>query len=276
LAKRKRLKLSTFKIRYEGHKIGELFIKLSVDISIQNGISEIYLTHFTESEDRLVELISEYGFYKTASNSRGEDIFLKKLVADRGETTDLAPAKIAVKFYPSFYDGMLVRKFVVPIRPEYHNRLFTDFPERQLTLSESAGEFIIEGNTIKKAYICHSKIRGISPGDILLFYLSVRKKLTSLGITESVFTGKQDSDSILKYVGKRSVYSLNEIVMMAKRPVMVILFKHHFHLKNPLNVGRLNDMGVLIGSPQSITPITDESYAKVKIEGGIDGRFTIN
>jgi len=48
LPKKKSLKLSTFIVTYVSHKIGELFIKLSIDFVVKNNISEIYLTHFTE------------------------------------------------------------------------------------------------------------------------------------------------------------------------------------------------------------------------------------
>ena len=276
LPKQKRLKISTFKVTHVGHKIGELFIKLSTDISIDNGISEIYLTHFTEQEDRLVELISEYGFYRVAVTDSGEEIFIKKLVADPDEVANLSPTAIAKKFYPSFYDGTLVRKFIVPILPKYHSRLFADFPGRQPTLSEYAGEFIIEGNTIEKAYICHSKSKQVGSLDILLFYLSERKRITSLGIVETIHTGLQDSADIIRLVGKRTVYSKEEIEEIAKRPCMVILFRHHFHLANPLSLNQLQNMGVFTHPPQSIMQIADGNYLKIKTKGGIDERFAID
>ncbi len=276
LAKKKRLKISTFKVTDVGHKVGELFIKLSTDISIENGISEIYLTYFTKPEDRLVELISEYGFYKAAVNQRGEDVFIKKLVADGDETAKLSPLEVAKKFYPSFYDGAVARKFIVPIRPEYHNRLFTTFGGRQTTLFEYAGDFIIEGNTIKKAYICHSRTKRLQMGDIVLFYLSEQKEMTSVGVVEAVYRGLQGSDDIIRRVGKRTVYSMNEIEEIAKKPTTVILFRHHFHLKNVLSLRQLRAMGVLTGPPQSIVQITDESYMNIKTKGGIDERFTIH
>jgi hypothetical protein len=117
LEKKKRLKISTLKVTHVGYKIGELFIKLAVDISLKNDISEIYLTHFTEHEDRLVDLITEYGFERFGVNRRGEEIFIKKLIADRDEARSLSPIEISKRFYPSFYDGEDVRKFVVPISP---------------------------------------------------------------------------------------------------------------------------------------------------------------
>lgn len=276
LPKMKRLKLCTFKVTHVGHRIGELLIKLSTNIAINNNLSEMYLTRFADEDDRLVELISEYGFREVARSKRGEDVFLKKVRADQAETRNLSPLEIATRFYPSFYDGPIVRKFIVPIRPEYHNRLFTSFEERQTTLFEYAGKLIVEGNTIKKAYICHSKLRKMGKGDILLFYLSEQKKLTSVGTVEIVHTRVVSSVDIIRLVEKRTVYSKDEIEQIAKKSCMVILFRHHFHLYNPLPLRRLRLMGILTGPPQSIMQVPEEAYEKIKLKGGIDERFTIH
>jgi len=277
LKHKKRLKISTLKVTHVGYKIGELFIKLAVDISLKNDISEIYLTHFTEQEDRLVELITEYGFERFGVNRRGEEIFIKKLIADRDEARSLPPIEISKRFYPSFYDGEGVRKFVVPIRPEYHSKLFTDFSRRQTTLHEHFGEFIIEGNTIKKAYVTHSRIKRMKPGDIILFYRSEdMQAITSIGVVESVHTEIDDGNQIVKLTGKRTVFSRDEIDEWVKKPVSVFLFRHHFHLKRPLRLDELTVGQILTAAPQSVTEITPESYKKLKDMSGIDGRFTIN
>ena len=279
LPAKKRLKLSTFKAAYLGRKIGELFIKLSVEYSIKNNLSEIYLTHFTKEEDYLVDLITEYGFYKAAKNRRGEDIYIKELLPDKEKLRSLPPIEVSKKFWPNFYDGPGTKKFIVPIRPEYHERLFIEYKEggRQTTLDEHAGEFVIEGNTIKKAYICHSKIKKISPGDILLFYRSRdRRELTSLGVVEKISPGQKDKDEIMKIVGKRTVYSPAEVGKMAEKPTMVILFTWHFHLSNPLKLGKLKEKEVLKSAPQSIIQISHKKYLKIKSRGGIDERFTVD
>jgi hypothetical protein len=157
-AKKKRLKIATMKVEHVGYKIGELLLKVSIDIALKNSITEIYLTHFTQSEeDRLVDLISEYGFYKAGGLQREnkiEDIYVKHLCARGHDVSALLPATISQIYYPSFYDGTLVKKFVIPIQPKYHDLLFTDFSKgRQTKLYEHSGEFIIEGNTIRKAYL---------------------------------------------------------------------------------------------------------------------------
>jgi predicted nucleic acid-binding protein len=71
LPKKRRLKISTFKVTYTGYKIGELFIKISTMFAINNNTDELYLTHFTKPDDYLAELIEKFGFYKVKDNIIG-------------------------------------------------------------------------------------------------------------------------------------------------------------------------------------------------------------
>lgn len=280
LPRAKRLKIALMKVTYIGHKIGELFIKMAVDLAIKNDIYEIYLTHFTTPEDQLVELITDYGFDKVAvkpKDEKLEDVYVKKLAIDCKVTKSLSPLEISRRFYPSYYDGEDVKKFIIPIRPEFHRKLFTDFPSRQPTLMEYAGEFIVEGNTIKKAYLSHSRVRKIEPGDILLFYRSEDlQAITSVGVIEKIYSGINDSDKILRLVGKRTVFSKEEVEALANDPVSVFLFRHHFHLKRPIRLDELADRGILSSWPQSITEISHLNYIELKRMSGINERFTIH
>ena len=274
--RKKQIKLSTFKVARFGYKIGELFIKLSIDIAISNDVSEVYLTHFIQPDDRLVELITEYGFRHVGTNSRGEAIYVKELFPEPTEAKELSPFDITKLYYPSYYDGADVKKFIVPIRPQYHSRLFTNYKDRQIELAESAGYFIVEGNTIRKAYICNSRIKRIAQGDLILFYVSDRRQLISVGVVEAVFGGLQNYRDIIKLVGKRTVYSVNEIQSMARKPSLVILFWQYWHLQQPLSYLRLKRMGILKGPPLSIMQISERDYSLIKEAGDIDERFAIN
>jgi hypothetical protein len=275
--KKRREKISTFIVSHIGQKIGELFIKLTVDIAIKHKTEEIYLTHFTKPDDRLVELITEYGFIMSARNRRGEEIFIKKIFVDSAETRSLQPLEISREFYPSFYDGSDVGKYFVPIWPENHERLFTDFRgSRQTRLPEHSGSFIVEGNTIKKAYISHTRNRHIAPGDLVLFYRSKDLKMvTSIGVIETVHMNLRETDEILKIVGRRTVYSRDEIERM-KKPLTVIMFRHHLHFKDPVPYKRLKTMGILTFAPQSITKISEEHYDNLIEASGIDRRFAFH
>ncbi len=272
LEKKKRLKICTLVVSHRGYKIGELFIKMSIEFAIKNGIYELYLTHFTEPNDRFVSLITDFGFYKAGIKGK-EDVFLKMMIPKSGRK--YKPLDISKMFYPSLYDGAEIRKFIVPILPQFHERLFTDY-KRQSSLSEHTGEMIIEGNTIKKAYLCNSKIKKINNGDILLFYRSEDSKITSIGVAESVHEGLSDPEEIRRIVGKRTVYSDAELKEMSKKPTTVIIFRHHFHLKNPVNLNYMIEQNILKGAPQSIVEIDHNCYKAIRAEGGVDERFTVN
>ncbi len=278
LPERKRLKVAMLKVTYIEHKIGELFLKMAVDVSVKNDIDEIYLPHFTKPNDPLVKLISEYGFNKIAVKNNGEDIFAKRLMAEVVESKRFIPIEISKIFYPSFYDGDHVKKFVVPILPEYHNKLFTDFSRRQITLPEYADEFVVEGNTIKKAYLSHSNIKRMGRGDLILFYRSEDEQaITSLGVVEAVYTGVEDAGQILQLVGKRTVFTREEMDKWVERsPVSIFLFRHHFHLMRSVNLERLIDGQVIKAAPQSVMEISSEKYLQIKNMGGIDERYTVH
>ena len=234
------------------------------------------MTHFFEPGDRLMALIQEYGFAKVAVNARGEDVFLKQLVVDNAALIEQSPRQIYRRFYPTFYDGPAVKKWIIPIRPEFHEKLFTDVEQRQTLLTEHAGGFIVEGNAIKKAYLCHARTKKMSEGDVVLFYRSVdASAITSLGVVEEVHPVISDLSQILRLVGKRTVYSPEEIQGFDK-PLTIILFRHICHLENPLSIGLLRDRKLLKWAPMTINNFPDKNYRIIKDLGGINGRYTVN
>jgi len=282
LPKRRRIKIATMKVSRVGHKIRELLLRKSFDLAIQNKIPEIYITHFTKEDDYLVDLIQEFGFFKASIQNRDwtdipEDVYLKKLFINKEDIRGLSPSQISKSFFPNLYDGDRIKKFIIPIQPQYHERLFTDYPGRQTTLTEHFGEFIITGNTIKKAYLSHSSSKKLEPGHILLFYRSIDvKSLVSLGVIESIYYDLIDPNKIISIVGKRSVYTLPEIEEFAQSPTTIILFNHHFHLKRPIKYEKLLKLKIIRGAIQSITEINHEKYLTIKKKGAIDERYTFN
>ena len=282
ISAKRRLKLCTFKVSYVGNKIGELFIKLAVEVCKKRNLNEMYLTLFPEKQDNLIDLIKEYGFKEAAKlNKTNEVVYLKHLIV-KEETVSVKPVEISRDYYPTLYDGNDVNKFVIPIQPKWHIRLFNDYngkkaESRQLTITEASGEFIVEGNTITKAYLCNVKRNELREGSLVLFYRSKDEKcITSIGVVEKVEQELQNKEEIIRLVGKRTVYSIEEIEQLAKKQTTVVLFKWHLYLKNPLTLEELKSMGALKGAPQTITQISHEQYLMIKTRGLIDERYTAN
>lgn len=270
----KKLKICTLYVQERGMKIGERFLRTAFEYAIANDIDDIYLTHFSKPDDSLVHLVEGYGFEKKEYTD--EDLFLKKLRSP--STISLDPLDLCRKYYPSFYGGPQIKKFVIPIKPIYHNRLFEDCLTRKRTplFPRFKGSFLSEGLAIKKAYLSHSLTRSISPGDLVLFYRSEDSQaLTTLGIVENIGEKMTEPSEIIRRVGERSVYSLEEIEDFSRTPTLVILFQFLFHLKPYIKYSDLIQFGVLKGHPQSIVQIQEDSFRKIVGGGRIDERFIV-
>jgi len=277
LGPERRLKISTLKVSEDrwGSKIGELLISIAIREALYEGNEVMYLTYFLDEEDYFVDLIRSYGFEYVSDKENGEAIFLKRLKPGPGDNPD--PLETTRRFYPSFYDGPEVDKFLVPIQPVFHNKLFTAYAKRQPPLGEFTGQFNSEGNAIKKAYLTGAKNKQLEPGDILLFYRSEdHKEVTSLGVCERLHYRLTDPDEIIKSVGKRSVFTDSEIENMAQSPTSVILFWWHFDLENPISYSLLREEGILDAPLQVLQAISEQDYKFIKQEGGIDERFALD
>ena len=79
----------------------------------------------------------------------------------------------------------------------------------------------------------------------------------------------------MRIIGKRSVYSKDDIERSIKNR-SIILFRHHFQLKESISLDILMRAGILKGAPQSITEIDQAKYEWIKIKGGIDESFTVH
>ena len=278
LPKEKRIKICTLNVISNGYKIGELFLKMAFEFGIKNNIFQVYLTHFVNNNsdhDYLIDLISLYGFKDIGKSKTSSDsIFLKILY-----TSNIDKSKIK-DYYPCFLDDREVQKFLVPIQPRYHERLFPDYPAnidkrtKQLFLFYDNVKPIVEGNTITKAYLCHSKSKKVKAEDIIIFYRSQDiKTVTTLCIVEQVEYGIVDADKAWRIVGKRSVYTEKEIQDLVKKGTKgttIILFKYHFHIAK-------NIANHQITAPQSIKKISCEQYQQIKQSLGEKyGRFAIS
>lgn len=270
------LKICLFKVaeHAQGLKLGERLIRMAIDYAMENNVDVIYLTHFRQEKDYLIYLIERFGFLKYGKNSRGEDVFLKKIVRDKNleVKNPLEENKI---YYPSFYDGILVKKHLIPIFPHFHKKLFPDHHSnsRQISLFNDTSS---EGNSIKKAYICNANTTKIKAGDIVLFYKTHDDMaITTIGTVDSVHLKLRDPQEVFKLIAKRTVFSLKDVEGLCNSDVLVILFNQNFHLINDVPYSKLLENQIISGPIQTITEISDTQYRKI-IKGNLDERFVIH
>lgn len=277
LERAERLKISTLKVApgRRGSKLGERLISIAIRRAVRESLDRVYLTHYVEENDpdSLVQLIESYGFELVSRRDDGEAIFQKRLAPGPGD--DPEPVEMARRFYPSFCDDESVTKYLVPVRPEFHDKLFTSYRRRQSELSEFQGESRSEGNAIQKAYLSHAQTRQVEPGDILLFYRSRDEMaVTSLGVCETAKFGCTEFTAVKRTVGKRSVFTDEEIrELVNEGETTVLMFWWHFHLDNTLGIDELTEETDLVGAPQTTQEISEETYEYIRDEGEVDERF---
>lgn len=257
----KALKLCTFKVGEDvrGRKIGELFLKAAFRYASENLCVGIFVHGNAEKQPYLVALLEEFGFFDRG-NYGVDKVWVKAHPIT--PPTDPLPAKEYVRrYFPHFRQDEEVKKYLVPIQPDYHDILFPDFfsqASRQFQLFSPAKSHA--GNAIKLAYLCHAQTRNIEPGDILFFYRSRDEKcLTTIAVVDD-FKILIDPTDIAALVSRRTVYSFNQISEMSKKTVKVILFRLVRHLQTPIPLHDLKSLGVLSGAPQSIVKLNESKY----------------
>ncbi|CAG1065819.1 hypothetical protein BAC1_01411 [uncultured bacterium] len=257
------LKLCTFKVDeiMRGRKLGELLLKAAFRYATDNKIEHIYITMKPGKQIYLEDMCEEFGFYRFGEYiDKMDDVFLKDHYIDPPENR-FEPLEYNIHYFPHFKCDKKINKYIVPIRPEFHGILFPEIePQLSLIVGSTAGY------AIKQAYLCHARLHGICPGDILLFYRSQDlQAITSLGIVE-ISTELQDHEKIIQIVSKRTVYTYEDIKKMAEKKTKVILFRLTKHFSQPIPYKWLIANGVVGGNIQSIRGISHESFTKIMRE----------
>jgi hypothetical protein len=275
------LKICTFKVRdeFQGEKFGELLLEQVLWFAQFNNYDLAYVTAFPKHAF-LIDLLSYYGFTQTNSKPNGEIMLEKPIV-----TGALPPAVGNIldfdrRHYPRFHDGPSIGKFCVPIRPDYHRRLFPEiafasdlplFPNEVFGPILAGHQERTPGNTIRKIYVCRAKITRLRPGDILLFYMSKdaryasSQSITTVGVVEQILN-VTTTDDLIRHTAKRSVFSAEEL--HAKKPstgspIKLIDFLLIGHIRPSVPLDTLLRIGVFSRRPpQSIAQLNEDQYAK--------------
>lgn len=266
----KALKLCTFKVGGEvrGRKLGERLLFTAFKFAGEQSIPYVYLHTFGEEHEMLVSLCKDYGFEHTGQYSGRDDVYIKSMRPATSKEK-MTPLEYAIKFYPNYYDGRDISKFIVPIQPEYHNDLFADISDNSRGLfADDPLMYSPQSNTIKKAYICRANTSQIVEGDLLLFYRTAdRQSIECIGIVEQTYRGS-DINIVMPMVSKRTVFSRSELQRWVNQRALVILFRL-LRTFSPINSGKLESVG--IKQPiQTIRKIEHEQYISCFKESSID------
>lgn len=250
------LKLCLFKTAesISGEKYGEQLLKAAMDFAFRNEYDVTFLTVLPKQEG-LIRLISRFGFQR--AKDKGEEHVYYKYTKVLDELEVESPFDFHRCFWPCV-KCTDVDVYVVPIKPEFHARLF---PEAHVATTEQLDFGFDErpqtpGNAIRKIYVCNAMTRTIAPGSILLFYRTGGGSLvTSVGVLEE-YIEVEDHEHLVRIASGRSVYSHDELA--DKRKAVNFYYAEDF--EEPISLVQLREAGLLMGAPQSITKIDLQGF----------------
>jgi hypothetical protein len=257
------LKLCTFKIGHavRGRKLGERLLFTAFKYAVEQDIPYVYLHTFGKEQAMLVSLCEDFGFQFAGKYKGRDDVYLKKMHPPKRPGAEVRPLDYAVEYYPHYIDGQGVEKYIVPIKPHYHNDLFADISDNARGLfAHDPRRYGPQANTIKKAYLSHSNNKNVRPGSLLLFYRSHdRRSVECIGIVEQTYRGREIG-KVLPLVSKRTVFSREEIEKLLQKETLIILFRL-LRTFSPIRHGVLEKAGIK-GQIQRMRQITHEQYEK--------------
>lgn len=264
--KRKRLKIGTFKVIANGHKIGERFLKVIFDNVLTQNCSEAYVTLFDNTDDqvRLKSLLIEWGFaeYGDKRSDTGVETVLVRRFPPNVSSNN---PKVNYPFLKP-----TSRKFIVPIYPDYHTELLPD----SILRTESPKDFLDSKpnrNAISKVYICRSVNRNLERGDLIVFYRTASggsgyhtSVATSIGVVEDVHNPISSKGELIRLCRKRSVFSDNELAKHwdynpRSRP-FVVNFLYVTTFPHRLNLKALMENGIIKEAPRGFERIGDREF----------------
>lgn len=250
------LKVCTFKVseEHEGYRFGELLLKALFDYAEANDYDWLYLT-VLPNKGFLLEYLTDFGFERRGYTQDGREVIMAKHRRySREDLEHLDAFTFHLKFGPPAVKWVQTPAFIVPIQPVYHERLFPEAdPQTNLFSGREP-----HGNAIRKAYLSKSNISVLRPGDLLYFYESRGGVgVSTVGVVETVHLSSDPHD-IVRAVGKRTLYTFEEIARLASGPnphVLAIDFRQARVLDRPLGLDELLRNGVVTAAPQSIQTI---------------------
>ena len=277
----KRLKVGTFKVKLNGFKLGERFLKIIFDNALQQAVNELYVTIFPKrlEQKRLIDLLKDFGFtyHGTRRSKYGDEgVYIRDFSPKASITSPKAT-------YP--YLSKKSRKFIVPIYPQYHTNLLPD----SILQKESPLDFTENEpfrNAISKVYISRSYNKDLRSGDIIVFYRTggyYAGVITTIGIVENVYTKIQDLDQFTRLCRKRSVFSTEELKNQWEekpnnRP-FIVNFLYAYSFPKRLNMKRLIELGIIHdrgSAPRGFELISERDFDTIISETGSDGHIIID
>ncbi len=280
-SRKKRLKIGTFKTRFNRSLLGERLLKIAFDNAVRHEVEEIYVTIFDGGLERqwLIKLLEDYGFvkYGIKRHDQSEEAVYAR---DIGKAFNQATPKLT---YP--YISKQSRSFIVPIYPEYHTNLFPD----SILRTESPSSFVENHayrNSISKVYISRSRFSQLVSGDLIVFYRTggiYKSVISTIGIVENVITNIPSSEEFIRLCRKRSVFTDQELLQhwnyFPNLKPFIVNFLYAYSFPKRINMHRLIKLGIIRdvnSAPRGFELLTAAQMELILEETQTDERIIVN
>lgn len=272
----KAVKIGTMKINPHGTRLGERFIKKSLDFAINNNIRYIYVTVF-EKHDKLINLYEKYGFsdYGTKKTNNGTEKALVKNLDLNFDDSILNYPKI--NFNSDIY--------LLGIYPDFHTRLFPD----SILNNESFDivKDVSHTNSIDKIYICRMQgISNLKKDDLILIYrtsdqkgpAAYRSVVTSICTVQDIkstreFDCFQDYEN---YCKNYSVFNKRELQTFFNSRREYFIIKMSYNIAFPKKVIRkklIEEVGIDENKYWGFFQLTEEQSKEIISMGQVNKNY---
>lgn len=245
---KRRLKIGTFKVVSTGYRLGERFLQIIFDNAINSNVDEIYVTMYDNTEElhRLKETFINWGFKEHGLKNEKEMVLIKRM-------KEYDSTKTIKQNFPNI--NYNVRKIFLPIKPEYHTKIFPDSvlnTERKIKFDNYLGYRY----ALEKIYVAFSDEYNFRQGDIVLIYRmgdygkysKYSSTVTSLCVIEDVAKNIDNLNAFLKLCQNRSVFNkskLTEFWNQYNHKLQVIKLIYIMPLDNKIILDRLRQLGII-------------------------------
>jgi len=275
-----RVKIGTFKINAHGTRLGERFVKKSLDYALLEDVEEVYVTVFPRHEF-LVKSFKRYGFNEVAKKTthNGEELVLVKRM---GLLTGNVKSD-----YP--YIDFSGRKFILSLYPQWHSRLLPD-SILQNEDPDALVKDISHTNSIHKIYLTSmAGTEGLVRGDILIIYRTTdhkgpahyRSVATSICIIEEVkdINSFLTESEFLQYASSYSIFTESELRTFYRRKNYPTIIKFCYNsalLKRVTRGQMIEEIGINGDQYWGCFQLTDKQFKEIVEKGQLNESLIIN
>lgn len=272
----KALKIGTFKINPHGTRLGERFIKKSLDYAINNNISVVYVTIFSHHE-YLLNMFLKFGFtiYGRKTTDNGEENVLVKDI--NNITSNL------LLDYPLIDSNS--KSFLLAIKPEYHTKLFPDSKLYNETFDII--EDVSHTNSITKIYIAKmSGMSSIKANDNLVIYRTgdgqgyarFRAVATTICTVEDSKSIREFStfDDLKNFCKNYSIFPDNELHEFFTSGDSYYVIKMIYNVSLPKRIIRgrlLDEVGMNGNCYWGLLPLTNTQFNEIIHLGEVNSKY---